>query len=1200
MLKAQTLTVLWLFCVAIEAAPVSAQSSKPDSTTAVIGAATDAALDQLDSDQAQLGELVTKGGRSSRKAEPVQPPADQPPKSVPPTKPEPVATPPANSTRPPRTEPPVSATVIAPEDMERLKFADQYLKMARQRFEEAKRAPNPAAAQVSFRDGVLKAQQGQDLLRRVQSSVSRTSAEAGPVTIPPTVQTPQGPSRHGPLGYGVSGAAYQAQQIDLRNISFDNPNLSGTTNAVKIDPNVPIITTRTGKPVNVEDVVRTMNQLPKASGTNFFQTVPAPNGESVVRVAPKGLQALNDPRNKTEVDRIGGVSLQVTLDLLSYLGVPEFRQRGPVSVVELPVLLSLKRLHAAVTPYAETLEQWNTLPADLRYPGSVERIHGFVLDDQNQDLILVCSIARHPSQRLDLDCLILGLRTAWRDGIVPTVSLDPPSDRKAGPNYSRVEGIPIDTTFARIMLEADYAMKQILFGALDVGLPEIRQILQAKVERDQNWNQLSRYWLSPVPVGPGQVHVSPTHRTLLFDSSVRCMTEAQSAPGKWSGQPDPDFERIAQLFTDAYDKLEESDQIQPGGIYMRLHGLVDIVTTGKILRDMRIRCSTLSDFVQLPVREMTGAEATPRSFPRFEVVVRHATRQDPWDYTIAGGAVLNSRVGRRSLDMYQDLTTLTLEHAADELGRKSGFVSRLNFTFSLPRTVDYSGSRIDLLMMKGEQANEDRDFQTARDCFEQVTREDPYYADAWAQLSLAQSTLGQHDLARTAIRKAIDLEPYDEDLFLTEAYVLTQAAEGNAKVAGKELAEQYDDAVMRYLSTRLTNIAWSNQDQGMDAEDVRKQLDLALEAWPANSAAWYVRSHTWKDPNSLNAIDDRRKGIEIARKAADAGAADQVQFLPLMLSEDIVSRIVRVRLMDQSDVPAILDELEDIELAAEESRLFDEQLVLPVALIPQIKAIRANLLLKRGEADDFARAKEEVQQALQMADRAVKDFPEHPDPHLGRAVALTIHGTILARQPLPDRKKLDQLTRSIRDELNRAIELDSTFGSAYVWRAFFEAGFGNREKAMADVRILEKLAPKLGEQVQELIDRILRASPVVIPATPTSQDAPPAKQPAKDSPERRKTIALLDVLKKGLREYRDQRNRVPESGVGNLARELGPQGLGVVNLAKDQLDAKGHIIDGWKHPIVYQRKESGFRVYSAGPDGIDDQGAGDDVELPDK
>jgi tetratricopeptide (TPR) repeat protein len=1220
--KTRWLAGMYLFGAAIWAATASAQgtsaqSPNSNSTDSVVQAASDAALDQLNSDQGEVGELVTKGGRSSRKPGLVQSPADQPRQSVPQTQREPVSHS-ESPTKPPKTEVPVSATVIAPEDMERLKFADQYMNMARQSFEEAKRAPNPAAAQVAFRDGVLKAQQGQNLLRRVQATISRTSDDAGSVaTAPATVQTPQttqGPSRHGRLSFGTSGAAYQGQQINLSNISFDNPNLTGTTNAVKLDPNTPLMTTRQGTSVNVDVVIKTMQQLPNApSGTKLFQEVPVPAPGSVpvpsravsapppthvVKWDPKGIQALFDPRNQAEVKRIGGVSLEVTLDLLSYLGVSEFRQRGPVSVVELPVLLSLKRLHAAVRPYAKSVLDWNSLPEDLRYPGSVERIHGFVLDDKSQDLILVCSMARHPSRRLDLDCLILGLRTAWRDGVVPTVSLDPPSDRKAGPNYSRVEGIPIDTTFARIMLEADYAMKQIAFGLLDVGLPEIWQIRQKRA--DAGRTGVSRYWLSPVPVGPGQVHVSPTYRTLLFDSSVRCMTEAQSAPGKWSGQPDPDLERIAQLFTDAYDKLEESDRIQPAGIYVRLHALVDIVTTGKILRDMRIHSSALSDFVQLPVRQTTGAEATPRSFARIEVVVRRATKRIPWDYTVAGGAVLNSRVGHRSLDMYQDLTTLTLEHAADEFRAGSVFASRLDFPFALPRTVNSAGSRIDLLMMKGDRAEEDLDFETARDCFEQITRDDPYYAEGWTRLALARSTLGEHELARAAIRKAIDLEPDDMDLLLLEAYVLSQASEGNAKVVGHALAEKYDATAMRYLSTRITNIAWSNLEQGMDADDVRKLVDVALEAWPGNCAAWYVRSHSWKDPNSLNAIQDLRKGIDIARKAAQAEEADQVQFLPLMLCEDIVSRLVRVRLMDQSNVSAILDELDDIELAAEESRLFDDQLVLPIALIPQIKAIRAGLLLKRGETDDLVRAKEAVQEALKMADQAVKDFPQHPDPHLGRAVAMIMHGSILARQPLPDRKTLEQLTRGIRDELNRAIDLDSTFGSAYVWRAFFEAGFGNREKAMADVRILEKLAPNLGKQLQELIDRTYGANPVVAPKPPTAQTTAPEKKPAGDSPERRQTIALLDFVKKGLREYRDQRNRLPDAEIGDLGRELGPQGLGVVNFAKDQLNIKGQIIDGWKHPIVYQTKDGRFRVYSTGPDGIDDNGAGDDVELPDK
>jgi len=41
----------------------------------------------------------------------------------------------------------------------------------------------------------------------------------------------------------------------------------------------------------------------------------------------------------------------------------------------------------------------------------------------------------------------------------------------------------------------------------------------------------------------------------------------------------------------------------------------------------------------------------------------------------------------------------------------------------------------------------------------------------------------------------------------------------------------------------------------------------------------------------------------------------------------------------------------------------------------------------------------------------------------------------------------------------------------------------------------------------------------------------------------------------------------------------------------------GRFLDRWSQPYVYQRTDGGFRIYSLGPNGKDDGGAGDDIGL---
>ncbi|HWA97093.1 MAG TPA: DUF1598 domain-containing protein, partial [Pirellulales bacterium] len=660
----------------------------------------------------------------------------------------------------------VSAVVLSPAVQarvnEQFNNASQTLDFAQQALDRATKATDPTVMLVDLRDTMDKIRQARQFNERMRSVIDPPPVAVESVA-PQTVSGTEViiPS-HEPLTYGSSTALAEAQQInlaqgaDVRSQVFEN--WLRPVEPVKLDPATSVLTMDKGQTLTVEPLTTTLEQLPDTGiGTNFFQTVTTSEG-AAVRFDPAVVQVVNDPQHQQELEQIGGVKLQVTLDLLSYYGVPEFRRRGPVTVVKAPVLVSLRNLLEQARSFADSSEHWQQLPTDLRYPGSIERVHGFVLDDQRSDVVLVGSPAASEQTRIDIDCLVVGLRAAWRDGTVPTVSLDPVHGRPAGPQYSRVENVPFDSVFARIMLEADYAMKRITFGELDVGVAGFGEInWTMALQRDLT---ASRFWLSPMPLGPGDLHVSPTYRTLLFESRVRCLTEAKTCAGQWSGQASANADQTAQLFTDVYPQLEASSLVEPAGIYRRMHGLVDLVTAGKILRDMRINYGTIREFVNLPVRVLSGEETTPRSYPGLDVAVG----PPGINYRFRGGAMLESRLGRRSLDMYQDVTTMTLEQASNAFRTESKIAQQLDFSFCLPQSNDVSGSRIDLLMMKGWRAGGAEDYQTARDCFEAVTREDPFYAAAWSYLASAEAMLGHHDQAKAAMAEAVHLEPDDLSL----------------------------------------------------------------------------------------------------------------------------------------------------------------------------------------------------------------------------------------------------------------------------------------------------------------------------------------------------------------------------------------------------------------------------------------------------
>src|SRR5207253_15180 len=109
-------------------------------------------------------------------------------------------------------------------------------------------------------------------------------------------------------------------------------------------------------------------------------------------------------------------------------------------------------------------DRWDALPAEVRTPGGLARVHGFFLSPSGDDLLL---LGRRDAlgPPLEIDDLIVAVRAVWKEGRAPTCSLDPdPEDIKAnraGPQKVRLIDVPRDCGFARTMLDADYAMKKV-------------------------------------------------------------------------------------------------------------------------------------------------------------------------------------------------------------------------------------------------------------------------------------------------------------------------------------------------------------------------------------------------------------------------------------------------------------------------------------------------------------------------------------------------------------------------------------------------------------------------------------------------------------------------------------------------------------------------------------------------------------------
>lgn len=110
-------------------------------------------------------------------------------------------------------------------------------------------------------------------------------------------------------------------------------------------------------------------------------------------------------------------------------------------------------------------------------------------------------------------------------------------------------------------------------------------------------------------------------------------------------------------------------------------------------------------------------------------------------------------------------------------------------------------------------------------------------------------------------------------------------------------------------------------------------------------------------------------------------------------------------------------------------------------------------------------------------------------------------------------------------------------------------------------------------------------------ATKTDVAAPAAPVTAVDEPQK-STVRALRSVKTGIAVFRSQKNAVP----AKLDELLQPTD----SFPKGFLEGGVIPVDGWEHALVYKADVAAakYELYSLGPNGIDDAGAGDDVRAP--
>ena len=105
-----------------------------------------------------------------------------------------------------------------------------------------------------------------------------------------------------------------------------------------------------------------------------------------------------------------------------------------------------------------------------------------------------------------------------------------------------------------------------------------------------------------------------------------------------------------------------------------------------------------------------------------------------------------------------------------------------------------------------------------------------------------------------------------------------------------------------------------------------------------------------------------------------------------------------------------------------------------------------------------------------------------------------------------------------------------------------------------------------------------------------------------DGERRGSSQAFVQDLSVALKAYDTDYGRYPPGPNAAMVRALtpkGPKGIAFYSFRPDQISASGEFLDPWSRPYIYEsgNPRPGFRLYSVGPNGKDEGGAGDDIMI---
>jgi Flp pilus assembly protein TadD len=502
-----------------------------------------------------------------------------------------------------------------------------------------------------------------------------------------------------------------------------------------------------------------------------------------------------------------------------------FKNSRAVAKLDNLTLVSIKSLLNGSAAY---VQRWNELPESLKHPGRITRIHGYIRNTQDEDILLIGE--SNPNEPpIELDDLIVGINAVWKEGFVPFCSLDPDPDNIAGAQKVRLDGVPLDSGFGLKMLDADYAMKKIMFGIEPVEVPGYSSYKSIIASRRSTNVSTNRFWLYPIQPELGQIQISADMNSAIFLGGVQVLSEqmVQTREGfVGTGQIDAEADQAASLFTRHYQEIARS---KPE--FQRLQALFDIVLLARIWRHINLQSPLLDRLSQLPHRPVNISQSYPglqaKVFETQDVLV-----------TLSGGVQARAAASARSLLAFDDPEFRHLQARAREQSTGSG--PAFNLKGSSVKVVAPDRARRDAVSLATTMAMSrlaGGDLRGALNEISNAVRANPYDPEPLSLRAFINFLAGDIPAARSDAWRAQQIDPENPDALISTSVVLFQCdvLEGKPEAAMQKIdwALRHDPGSVRSRILRAEALMQLER-----SAEAREELNKALAMDPTSALAY--------------------------------------------------------------------------------------------------------------------------------------------------------------------------------------------------------------------------------------------------------------------------------------------------------------------------------------------------------------------------